>query len=297
MPHLSELARQYAGKVTIISVDVMEAQGSSMPVHVRDKKVDDFVAKMGRDMDYHVARDAEENGYMFTHWMRAAYQMGIPCGFVVDAKGNIAWIGQPSYGLAEALPQILDGTFDYKAETLKVAATQAKNKAQIEVIDDANGTIKAINQLIADQQWQPALAKIEDTQAKHPERANLESFKFQPLLHIDEAKALAMVRANLEKGGTYGVYQAGIIGSTDYLSPETYAFAISILEPALAKAEKPEARTIAGLALAYFNTGKPAKAVATQQKLLLLVNEDNTPPALLARYRENLQKFQAAVKG
>ena len=51
-------------------------------------------------------------------WMRAAGQSGIPCSFIVDAKGRVAWIGHPM-SMDKPLEEIVAGTWDIAA-ALKV---------------------------------------------------------------------------------------------------------------------------------------------------------------------------------
>ncbi|OWK34524.1 TlpA family protein disulfide reductase [Fimbriiglobus ruber] len=57
-------------------------------------------------------------GYTFAHetgrvtydaYMKAAGQSGVPCSFVVDRAGRIAYIGHPTY-LDDVLPKVVAGT-------------------------------------------------------------------------------------------------------------------------------------------------------------------------------------------
>ena len=53
---------------------------------------------MADKMTYRVALDdksQETNGAMAITWMAAAGQNGIPTAFLIDHKGEIAWIGHP----------------------------------------------------------------------------------------------------------------------------------------------------------------------------------------------------------
>ena len=84
IPHLTELQQRYGDKLTIIGI-------SSEPKGLPEVKP--FVEKMGAKMDYRVAFD--KGGGTNNAWMVAAGRQGIPCSFVVDQKGIIAWIGHP----------------------------------------------------------------------------------------------------------------------------------------------------------------------------------------------------------
>jgi outer membrane PBP1 activator LpoA protein len=52
---------------------------------------------MGSKMTYRVALDDKsvEGGFMAAKWLKAAGQNGIPCAFVVNKSGKIAYIGHP----------------------------------------------------------------------------------------------------------------------------------------------------------------------------------------------------------
>jgi thiol-disulfide isomerase/thioredoxin len=105
MPHLSELARQYRDKVTIIGIDVYEK-------NTPDSKIKAFVDSMAQRMDYSIAR---QQGYLMeSGWFDAAGVSGIPKTFVVDANGKLAWIGHPGE-LDTVLAQVVKGTWDNKA--------------------------------------------------------------------------------------------------------------------------------------------------------------------------------------
>jgi len=110
-PHVTELQKKYAEKgVTIIGVNVWE----------RDRPgVEPFVKKQGERMGYTVAMeqpdgDKPSEGKMAQTWMKAAGRNGIPCSFIIDREGKIAWIGHPMT-MDRPLEQVVAGTFDAKA--------------------------------------------------------------------------------------------------------------------------------------------------------------------------------------
>lgn len=88
IPHLTELAKKYDGKVTFIGVNIWEKGPDP------DRTVDAFVREMGENMAYAVARDTRD-GVMARTWMKAANRTGIPTAFIINQQGNIAWIGNP----------------------------------------------------------------------------------------------------------------------------------------------------------------------------------------------------------
>ena len=117
IPHLTELAKKYAGKVTFSGISISEARtqkpgGTKVAYMTAVRK---FVQDEGSEMAYNVGADGP-TGTMSSSWMDAAGQQGIPTAFIVGRDGKLAWIGHPMVGLDEALGQIVAGTFDYAAE-------------------------------------------------------------------------------------------------------------------------------------------------------------------------------------
>lgn len=112
MPHLSALACEYKGKVTIIGIDVHEMKTTTMATIKR------FVDSMGQRMDYHVA--TEDKNYTVADWLIATseHNNGIPKSIVVNTEGKLAWIGHPK-DLKEVLPNIVNRSWDLKAALTK----------------------------------------------------------------------------------------------------------------------------------------------------------------------------------
>jgi thiol-disulfide isomerase/thioredoxin len=92
IPHLTELQKSHKD-VTVIGMASSEHKAKNATSDTRLDVLTKFVHDKGSEMDYTVAYDA--NGTMGKDWLRAAGQTGIPCAFVVDSEGKIAWIGNP----------------------------------------------------------------------------------------------------------------------------------------------------------------------------------------------------------
>jgi thiol-disulfide isomerase/thioredoxin len=104
MPRLSELARKYRGRITVLGIDMYENKATSM------ERIRAFVDSMGDRMDFQIA--VGDNNFMATYWLYDFGEgSGIPKSFVVDSNGRLAWIGHPTQ-LDEILPRIVDGTWD-----------------------------------------------------------------------------------------------------------------------------------------------------------------------------------------
>jgi len=107
IPHLTKLQKKFADKkVSFVGISY----------ETRDK-IDPFVKKMGAKMDYAVARDPERK--VWSKYMRAYKQRGIPCAFIVDKELRVVWVGHPMSDLDEVLEKVVEGKFDAKSYAAK----------------------------------------------------------------------------------------------------------------------------------------------------------------------------------
>ncbi len=106
VPHLTELARRYKDRVTVVGVSIGENEDKE---EARYAAVAAFVKGMGSKMEYNVAADTQD-GWMSSAWLDAAKQDGIPTAFIIGKDGKIAWIGNPLSGLDQAVARILKGS-------------------------------------------------------------------------------------------------------------------------------------------------------------------------------------------
>lgn len=136
IPHLEGLHRKYADKgLVIIGQNCLEAD---------TEKVAPFIKSMGEKMTYRVAMDTvadnPSSGAMYTAWMKAAGQNGIPTAFMVDAKGTLVWIGHPMKLKEADIEAVLAGTFDVaksKQAFTEEAAVRKAMQAHAPVISKA----------------------------------------------------------------------------------------------------------------------------------------------------------------
>ena len=119
MPHLSEIQKRHP-EVVVLSVAASE-RGESEGAKI--EKVKKFVADKGDTMSYRVLYVGDREK-MSKPWMQAAGQNGIPCSFIVDQSGNVAWIGHPM-SMDEPLAKIVEGKFDIESEKKRAATERA----------------------------------------------------------------------------------------------------------------------------------------------------------------------------
>ncbi|MEN9359746.1 MAG: Thiol-disulfide oxidoreductase ResA [Verrucomicrobiota bacterium] len=155
-PHLSELAKEYKDKITVIGVDVWERK--------KPEEVKAFVDSQGDKMSYNVAADDE--GQVADKWLKAAGRSGIPCAFVVH-KGKVMWIGHPGSLEAKLLNSILDGSYDLAASKKHFEIDAVVSKVQ-----------RSVQGLMRKRDFDGAVAQIDAAIAANPVAAeNLESLK------------------------------------------------------------------------------------------------------------------------
>jgi thiol-disulfide isomerase/thioredoxin len=245
IPHLTEVQKQFKDKgVTVIGISNEKAE-----------TVKPFVEKMGEKMDYTVAIDNERK--VNDAYMDAFNQRGIPTAFIVDAKGNIAWVGHPLGGMDEVLEQVVAGTFNAEAYAKAKAEREAAERELHKLFQEYNG---ALLKGATIKETRPTAEKI--IESNNPMALNRLAWQILSMPTIDDANrdteiALkAAAQANTETNGE------------DPMILDTYALALS-------------------------KTGKLAEAVATQQKAVdLAAGNERMQDDMKIR----LEEFKAALE-
>ncbi|MGD0088619.1 MAG: redoxin family protein [Planctomycetota bacterium] len=273
IPHVSELNTKLKDKgVVFVGMNVSEPDTS---------KVEPFVKGMGDKMNYRVALD--EDGKTAAAWLAASGQQGIPCAFVVDKEGKIAWIGHPMDGLDKILEQLLAGTFDLK----KQAELEAKRKDLQRRFSEA---------LQADD-VDKLLALGEEGVALDPDSApRMKLMKFHILLTKKHDYAAAYALATELAGKDLKDNSEALNGIAWTILDEKglekrdldLALKAALQADELTKHES--APILDTLARAYFEKGQAAKAVETQTLAVEKVAGDEQMKEeltkTLARYKE-----------
>jgi thiol-disulfide isomerase/thioredoxin len=263
IPHLTELAHEYADKVTFIGVSVWERPAEKTNEAIA-ALVEPFVEQMGEKMDYHVAADGIDRT-MANTWMTASEQNGIPCAFIVGKDSKIAWIGHPST-MDDVLAQVVAGTFDVQAEAQRqenerrLAQERAKLEAPIRAALSANDN-------------QAVVEAVDKALAVQPEmESGLMAVKFRVLLQMDESKAFAYLKTLLDNGGVdenphYAINAALLISRASDLKDPNYALLVTALEKA-----KPTEQENPNILVLYaemlFKVGQVDKAIEMQQQAI-----------------------------
>ncbi|MCH2203607.1 MAG: TlpA family protein disulfide reductase [Fuerstiella sp.] len=108
MPHISTLQEEYGDAVQFIGVTDEDAEtvaGFMQQTSPSGKTWSDVLG-------YTIALD--DDSATWENYMKAADQGGIPCAFIVEQSGKVAWIGHPM-NIDEPLARVVNGDFDVEA--------------------------------------------------------------------------------------------------------------------------------------------------------------------------------------
>lgn len=284
MPHLSDLADKMKGKAEFISINVSDRipEGESKPgskAHV--DRITKFVNNNANKMRYNVALD-DAAGTMAKTWMVASGQLGIPCAFVVDQSGKIAWMGHPAMGLNEVVEQVYEKKFDAQAFGAKYSGPIKQRMEEQEALKKlaAKGNLKDVEKAYLNR-----AAKV-----KNPDylAASLLAYELS-LKHPSTALAFVKNRANGDMKNDFGA----TAGMAVYISPNL-------------KRDKKAAQGIRELSLEFtkgVKVGNQAIIYAYHARVLLALGDPNGANIWLdraatklavyepAEYRKNIKKY------
>ena len=247
MPHMGDLQDEYRSKgVTFI--------GFASEANDKEEKVKAYIAKQGPKLGYSFAFG---NGTE-THeaYMKASGQNGIPCSFVVDRQGNIAYIGHPLF-LDVVLPKVLDGSWDPRAGTEMLAAADKDFDAAYAV---------AMTKAKGPEDGLAALAQFASKWAALADNVYMNEAKLGLLVRgkkLPEAKELAkkLIARSVTRGDT-GALKSISTALRDPAvkgQPDLIAQGIKASEASY-ELDKASAATILDLIEAYEFAGETAKA-------------------------------------
>ena len=282
MPHLSDLARKYHDKVSIIGVSVWEGKKKPVP-DVAFMQA--FVDKKGRDMDYIAAMDDPATNRVANTWMSAAGLNAIPATFVVDRDGKIAWIGHPN-GLESVLEALVNNPEQFNRDLSK--EQHNKDFRQNLMFQSTKYVQETLSEKNYGEAWKEMQRLSKEDSAFEP--TNFSSF-ISAYLSYDSKAALAYVLQKSKdadflqtKDPQKEVNEAGeelldefarIAAGRAGLDPAVYYMSITRLNKALE--HKPNVANLwVLLAQAYAHVNEPDKAIFAIEKGIEVFQKNNT---------------------
>jgi thiol-disulfide isomerase/thioredoxin len=258
MPHLAEIQTEFKDQgLVVVGVTTKDPNNSA-------EKVAEFVEKKGKKLGYTFAYcETEETNDAY---MKAAGQDGIPCSFVVDKAGKVAYIGHPME-LDDVLPKVVAGTWRGQPD-----------------LDEIKKADEEFTTIMRKAQSDPAEAlKLLDTYATtYPTRAKQELFKVRRLVLLmqskkfDEAKTVSetLIAKAIEKKNASTLGNLSAVWAAEQINPDKkhIELAIAAVEGLLKVEGEGELSAVLQAAEVYFIAGKKEKAVEFGEKAIKLTN-------------------------
>jgi len=290
IPHLTELAKKYQGKITFTGVSVWERGENTLD------QVKQFVKTMGDKMDYNVVAD-DSGGPMAKNWMTAAARTGIPSAFVVDKSGKIVWMGHPMQ-MDDILAKVTDGNFDMQQEVQRQKEEQEKaerSKTELQRLLDP------YKEALQNRDPKAALVELDKITSAHPEYLEkVAILKFRLLMGQDTKAgftyAKEMAQGPLKSNSVILLnFVLILLDDANQYKEHDYKLAIGISDQ-LAKVEKQYAYIAYSLkAQALFKDGNKAAAIAAQEEAVNLAkNNSKVPPQTVEEFEKKLAEYKAA---
>jgi thiol-disulfide isomerase/thioredoxin len=141
IPRLNELHEKFKDKgLVVIGLNCWEQD---------DAQVAPFVKQMGQNMTYRVVLDdktKQPRGSMAPAWLAAANRAEFPSAFLIDKKGQVAWIGNPMALNDQAIEDVLAGNLALE-EAASLNAQKKALKDQISLLVGKGNVAEAEEQL------------------------------------------------------------------------------------------------------------------------------------------------------
>jgi thiol-disulfide isomerase/thioredoxin len=276
IPHINEIYRKHKDKGLVV---IGQNLGEDLAT------VKGFAGKMGSKMSYRVTAD-DANGTMGAKWLKAAGQNGIPCAFVVNKKGRIAYIGHPMAMEDSLIPKLLAEPSEKTADAAKPAgpatpgpealALEAKARAQLRdgKADDAETTIAQLHDALPENfahlgamlELELLIARQQDDDAAQLSKLLREDFADRPDVLVRVAATLVSQSKPTEK---------------------LRASATRMATP-IAEAEGPQrSAALAVLARSAFQEGDKTRAIELQTQAVATAPDDASAAATLEAYRQD----------
>ena len=202
MPHTADLQNEFKDQgVTMVSYTGKD------PNNTREKVIE-FVKKRGAKLPYAFAYNDDDG--VWDGWMKDAGKGGIPCAFVIDKSGRIAFIGHPMV-LGGVLPKVIAGAppqaISEEAEKIRKEWFAAIRIQGNEDADKIKASVKALNDFEAKYPFMENVCFSISTKLRYlPKIGNMEETKkvaeaaMTKALACDDQFLLRAIASNLREG-------------------------------------------------------------------------------------------------
>lgn len=298
MPHLSELANEYKGKVTVMSFNSQELAYAKEKDLDYFSRVKEFVRKLGDGMDYNVAIDGDEK-ILWANWMTAAGLKSIPRAFIIGKDQRIAWIGHPDT-MDEVLAAVVDNNYN-EAQKQKIAEENSVYYKRMAPLS------QRLREAVKQKDYTGSVA-IADTL--------LSFLKPSDITYISTTRLMALSHVDQDAARKYGeklivqlrrdpitLYSVGRDIIDEDAAPgfkPDYQLGLKFIEAAASRSDSLDQPVLSALAKANFRIGNLKEAVRIQ-KLAVDVTRNNkffpSSEGTKQRAEKALEEYEAALAG
>ncbi len=292
-PHLSAVQEKHKDRLTVIGVTSEDRAGNTL------EAVRAMAEKQKDRMRYAVAWD--EGRKTTDAYMTAAGQQGIPCAFVIDGEGRIAWIGHPADGAFEkTIAAIIDGTFDAAAARAEAAKNANRAALSAEIERKASPLVARLRKAWNERRHDDALALADEIVALDADlMSHVAIWKFRALLaELNRPEpAFRYARELLE--GAYSdnapvlARMAYSIADTPGLAERDLDLALKLAERAVELTKERDAVMLDTLGLVLQQRGELERAVTVQRKAVEMADT----PQMRERLILTLELYVAELGG
>ena len=275
MPHISELQKRHADQgLTIIGVS-----------REKPEVVKQFLAKPEWEQKTQYTMALDDDSKTNNAYMKAARQTGIPCAFVVDQEGRVAWIGHPMR-MDEPLAKIIDGKWDV-----------AKARAEFDEAERAKQMMRQVNLSMREGQrsgdYTETLKTLDRAMTQLPDNSDLQMMKFRLMVGpVDDPTGYELgwklLKANRSDSMMLNRI-AWYVLDDPAVENRDLGFAMSVAKAANEAAGGNNAAVLDTLARAYFEKGDLGSAVKYQKKAV-----DKADGQMKEQMTEVLEQYRKA---
>lgn len=268
IPHLTELAHRYAGRVIVAGVYIYENPEEDTISTLYQEGVRRFISRMGAKMDYRVIVDGPARP-LVRSWLQAGDYQGMPTTFVVDHTGHMVWAGYPP-GLEAVLGRVLAGSFSIPEG---IELDRRRTSADVRIYREKKNA-----------NFQAAMAIVDSLIHVSPADKSMYFEKFKILLGTDEPSAYKFARwaaANpcVDSEPILFYIAREIVTQANTLCNPDYRLALELTDQAihLSRSDVVTALLYDTKAQVFLSLGKMRKAVKAEKKAVKVVPLDTYP--------------------
>lgn len=274
MPHLTALQKEFAKKgVTILGVSGADPNNTLADV-------EQLIADKGALAGYTIAWD--DGPSTRASWMAASGQSAIPCSFVVDKNGSIAFIGHPMW-LTEVLPKVVKGSWNNDTDNDQIDVSNALvNEAWRLSRTDPKGALEKLKQ-------------VESRHSRLPQ--SLSEMKFNLLLKAGDYSKASSLGSRLvsdaitaRDSSSLNEIAWTIVDPEGAVEKKDLGLALKAAESACEFTAWKEPHVLDTLARVYFLKGDVKKAIEVQTNAIALASPD-----MKEQFTPALEEYQRAL--